>query len=367
MPDRRFFRIDRKWRLGELAAAIGIAPPPAAQAELPVTGVASLASAGPGDLAYYADPRERAAFAASAAAAILTSPELAAAATAPPGAVLLHTPQPAGGFATAVQALYGASLREVTAASGEAVAADAELGENVVLAPGVAIGPGARIGAGSEIGANAVIGPGVELGPGTRIGPGASLRCCVAGADLVVSAGARIGEAGFGFRPDGTGGFVDFPHLGRVVIGDHVSVGANSCIDRGALDDTVIGDWCRIDNLVQIGHNVRMGRRCILAGMVGIAGSVTLGDDVRMGGQSGAGDHVSIGAGALIAGGAYVGRDVAPGADLSGVPGVPLRQKQRELVLLKRMVAGDRAKNAAGAGSGDETDKDQDQGDGQDG
>jgi UDP-3-O-[3-hydroxymyristoyl] glucosamine N-acyltransferase len=161
----------------------------------------------------------------------------------------------------------------------------------------------------------------------------------VAGAEVVIFPGARIGQEGFGFVATPEGRYVTMPQLGRVVLGDRVEVGANSCIDRGALGDTVLGPGCRLDNLVQIGHNVRAGRGCVFVAHVGVAGSVTLGDFVQVGGQAGIAGHVSVGDRVRIAAQSGVMTDVPPGQSMAGSPALPAKESFRAVAALRRLAA----------------------------
>ena len=198
------------------------------------------------------------------------------------------------------------------------VADTAEIGENVRIGHHVYIGPGVRIGAGGVIEAGAVV------------------AHALIGGEVKILPGARIGQDGFGFVP-GPDGPVKVPQLGRVVIGVGVEIGANTTIDRGALDDTVIGDGCKIDNLVQIGHNVRLGRGCIIAAQTGISGSCVIGDGVMMGGQVGLADHLTVGAGAQLAAGSGLMRDVPPGEKWGGRPARPVKDWLRETAALSKL------------------------------
>jgi UDP-3-O-[3-hydroxymyristoyl] glucosamine N-acyltransferase len=219
-----------------------------------------------------------------------------------------------------------------------ATAAEACEDESVVLEPGVIVGAGARIGRGSRIGANTVIGPGVAIGRDCNVGSNVSIGFALIGDGVRILAGARIGEAGFG-ATGSRDGPIDIPQLGRVIIQDRVTVGANTCIDRGAYGDTVIGEHTKIDNLVMIAHNVRLGRGCLLAGHVGIAGSCVVGDNVMFGGRAGVGDHITIGDRARIAAGAGILADVPAGEVWSGYPAKPLRQSLREAVWLSKQAS----------------------------
>ncbi len=199
--------------------------------------------------------------------------------------------------------------------------------------------PSATVGAGADIGPNvsiapgAVIGPGVRLGAGTRIGVGASVYHSLIGEDVTIGPGARIGGAGFGFV-EGPEGLVRTPQLGRVVIGSRSEIGANTTIDRGALRDTIIGEGVKIDNLVQIGHNVSIGNHSVIAAQTGIAGSTEIGEGVMLGGQVGLADHLKVGSGARVAAGSGVMKDIGPGEKWGGLPARPFATWMREVAAL---------------------------------
>ena len=194
----------------------------------------------------------------------------------------------------------------------------------------------ATIGEGVIIGAHTYIGPGVEIGAGTVIYPNCSIICSKLGANCVINAGCRIGQAGFGFLPN-DGSILKVLQIGSVVVGDNVEIGANTCVDRGRVGATKIGDMTKIDNLVQIGHNVSIGQSCIICGQVGIAGSVTVGDGVMIGGNTGIADHVNIGPGVKIAGGSGVISDVKEGRTIGGFPAVDVVQWHRQSCILKNL------------------------------
>jgi UDP-3-O-[3-hydroxymyristoyl] glucosamine N-acyltransferase len=206
----------------------------------------------------------------------------------------------------------------------------AEIGANAVIAARAEIGPQCRIGP------CATIGEGVVLGPACRIGANASVSHAMLGARVYIYPGARIGQDGFGFAITETG-FLTVPQLGRVILEDDVEVGANSTIDRGASHDTVIGAGTRIDNLVQLGHNVRVGRGCVLVSQSGISGSTVLEDFVQIGAQAGLTGHLRIGAKARIGAQAGVMSDVAAGQAVVGSPALPLKEFFRNVAVLRKL------------------------------
>jgi UDP-3-O-[3-hydroxymyristoyl] glucosamine N-acyltransferase len=256
--------------------------------------------------------------------------------------VLIHE-RPYSAYAKALQLLYPTAGRP-SLATGEAtvsrranVSASAEFETDVVVEAGAVIGEGAAIGKGSHIHAGAVIGRNVRIGRNSTIGVNASIANALIGDRVLIHPGVCIGQDGFGFAM-GPGGHKKIAQIGRVIVQDDVEIGANSTIDRGSNRDTVIGEGTKIDNLVQIGHNVVIGRHCIIVGMAGIAGSATLGDYVVVAGQAGIVGHIHIGDGAQIGGGAGVNFDVAPGAKLMGYPAMDVRSWTKINMILKSMV-----------------------------
>jgi UDP-3-O-[3-hydroxymyristoyl] glucosamine N-acyltransferase len=204
------------------------------------------------------------------------------------------------------------------------------------IAPGSIVSGSAELARGVTVGPNATIGPGVVVGRGSVIGAGATVQCAVIGDLVRIGPGARIGGPGFGFAPiDGV--LTRVPQLGRVMIEDRVEIGSNSTVDRGAIGDTSIGEATKIDNLVQIGHNVRIGRGCVIASQVGVAGSVVIGDGVMIGGQAGFADHLTIGDGVRLAARAGLMHDVPAGETWGGAPAQPIRAWFREIAALRRL------------------------------
>jgi UDP-3-O-[3-hydroxymyristoyl] glucosamine N-acyltransferase len=186
------------------------------------------------------------------------------------------------------------------------------------------------------VGPHAVIGTGVEIGEDCDIGANVTIAFSLLGARVIIHPGVQIGQDGFGYT-SGPKGPVKVPQLGRVLVGDDVEIGANCTIDRGMLDDTVIGRGCKFDNLVQIAHNVVMGQGCIVVAQAGIAGSCVIGDGVMIGPQVGIIDHITVGSGAQIAGQSGVSADVPAKATMMGYPAKPIRQFWREIAALARL------------------------------
>jgi UDP-3-O-[3-hydroxymyristoyl] glucosamine N-acyltransferase len=218
------------------------------------------------------------------------------------------------------------------------VSPDARIAEGARIHETAVVAAGAEIGARARICANAIVGPGVVIGPDAVVGPGAVVMHAIIGARAAVLAGAVIGEAGFGFSP-GPEGLVRFPQLGRVVIGADVEIGANSTIDRGALGDTVIADGVKIDNLVQIGHNVRIGPHTVIAALVGVSGSTVIGAGALVGGQVGIAEHLRVGDGAQLAAQSGVMHDVPAGEKWGGSPAKAARVWLREIAALAKFAS----------------------------
>jgi len=329
MPDSRFYERLGPVTVAELAALTGAELVDLDLGGRPIDGVAPLSRAGAAQAGFLSDARYRVELASSAAGALFLRPGDAAAA--PVGAARLVTSDPQVAYGKAANRLH----RPHPPSSGPAIHAEAEIEADVILAAGVVVGAGARIGSGAVVGPNTVIGPGVAIGRGCRIGANVSIAFALIGDWVTILSGAVIGEAGFGVAGHG-GDLVDIPQLGRVIIQDHVTIGALTCIDRGAWDDTVIGEHTKIDNLVQIAHNVRIGRNCLMAAQTGLAGSVTVGDGAMFGGGVAVADHLNIGAGARIAGLTGVMRNMPPGEVWCGVPARPIREFMRETAWLIR-------------------------------
>jgi UDP-3-O-[3-hydroxymyristoyl] glucosamine N-acyltransferase len=334
-----FFQREGPFALAAVAARIGADMPAQADPGRMLEDVRPLAEAGPQDVTFFDNRKYLPQLAAAKSGACILAPAFTS--RLPVGAAALVMKAPYRGFALALQLFYPGAMRPRTAmyAAGEGVGnvhPTARIEDGACIEPGAVVGREARIGRGTTIAAGTVIGYRVVVGCDSYIGPGASVIHALVGDRVLIHAGVRIGQDGFGFAM-GPDGHIKVPQIGRVIVQDDVEIGANSTVDRGALKDTVIGAGSKIDNLVQIGHNVVLGRGCVIVGQTGIAGSAELGDFVVMGGQSGAVGHVRIGAGAQIAGGSHVKDDVPPGARMGGTPARPFREWAREIAAIRRL------------------------------
>ncbi len=299
-----------------------------------IKDVAPLDQAGQDDLSFLDNLKYKDAFEGTKAGAVIISKKMQE--FAPKGAVLLLSDNPYKSYALAAQLFYPDNFPPACVSDRAEIASSVQIGEGVIIEPFAIIEDGVKIGAGSWIGPNAHIGKNVEIGRKCRIGSGASISHALIGDAVRLYPGVRIGQDGFGFAID-PAGHVKVPQLGRVIIEDHVEIGANSTIDRGAGPDTVIGAGSWIDNLVQIGHNVKIGKGCILVAQSGVAGSTTLEDYAVLAAQAGVAGHLTIGSGARIAAQTGVMRDIEPGTEHMGYPSVPIKEFMRQVATLKRL------------------------------
>jgi UDP-3-O-[3-hydroxymyristoyl] glucosamine N-acyltransferase len=262
---------------------------------------------------------------------------------APPRLIVLRANDPYAAYVAVARKLYPAALRPSSifeaagVAAGAIVHHSARLEPGVVVDPGAVIGPRAALGRGTVIGATTVIGADVQIGRDCSIGPGASIMHALIGDKVIIHPGCRIGQDGFRYHST-PHEHTKVPQIGRVIIQDGVEIGAGTTIDRGGGGDTVIGEGTKIDNLVQIGHNVTIGRHCIIVAQCGLSGSVTLGDHVVLGGQVGIADHLEIGEGAMIGAKSGVVSNVPPGQKWLGFPARPGKEYFRTTALLLKAV-----------------------------
>ncbi|MBL8959456.1 MAG: UDP-3-O-(3-hydroxymyristoyl)glucosamine N-acyltransferase [Gemmatimonadetes bacterium] len=325
-PERRSLTARR---IAELTAGELIGDP-----EVSVGAVAPVERAGPGTVTFLASAKYAAAFAASQASVALVSPELA---ELPGVATRIVVRNPHEGMLALLPHLYAARRRrpgiDPTARLGRGV----QLGAQVEIGPYVVLGDGVVLGDRVTLGAHVVIGDGVTVGADTLLHPHVTVYSGSAlGARVIAHAGVRIGSDGFGYV-FGDGAHRKIPHVGRCLVEDDVELGANTTVDRGSIDDTVIGAGTKIDNLVQVAHNVRIGRLCLIMSQVGIAGSVRIGDGCVLAGQVGVSGHHVIGDRARLAAQAGVFGDIPAGETWSGYPARPHREALRAQAALFKL------------------------------
>lgn len=333
MADARFFPSAGPLRLADIAAAA--AARFEGDGERRFAGVAPLQAAGPDEVSFLDNRRYAEVLRESRAGAVVLHPDMAP--RLPAGAIGLLTAQPYLGFARVAALFHPEPAARPGIHATAVVAPDAVIGEGTEIGPHAVIGARAEIGPGCVIGPHAVVGDGVVLGAGCRLHPHAAISHCIAGSGVVLHPGSRVGNEGFGFATSAQGEHVTMPQLGRVILGDRVEIGANSTVDRGSQGDTVLGPGTRLDNLVQIGHNVRTGRGCIIVAQAGISGSTVLGDFVVVAAQAGMTGHLAIGDRARIAAQAGVMNDVPAGTDVVGSPSMPAKDYWRAIAELKRL------------------------------
>ena len=342
MPD--FLPNTRTLTIAEIVALTHAEPGPGVPLGAQITGIAPLDSASASDISFLDNSKYLGELATTRAGACLLLPRFTKAA--PPGLKFLLTAEPYRAFVSVARALFPDALRPSSLfgtrgrASEAHIHPAARLEAGVTVDPLAVIGPDAEIGAGTLIAAAAVVGSSVAVGRDCVIGAGATVSHALIGDRVIIHPGARIGQDGFGYLPS-PDGHVKIPQSRRVIIQDDVEIGANTTIDRGSTRDTIIGEGTKIDNLVQIAHNVRIGRHCLIAGQVGISGSAMVGDFVMLGGKVGIADHVTIGNGAKLGAQSGVMHDVPPGARWLGSPAQPMRDFMKGVAVLRRLARGD--------------------------
>lgn len=333
MIDKSFYKNNGPLTLGQVAEMTGSILVDTSKANEAIDDIATMEKAGHNEICFFYDRKAKARAGEIKAKACITTEDLKDFVA--DGVIVLISSDPKWAFLKLNQALYSEYKPEMSIAATASIDKTASIGRNCFIGENVVIEEDAVIGDNCRIEHNAVIARGCRIGNNCRIGVGAYISYCEMGDDCYVYSGARIGCDGFGFNFK-QGRHVRIPQIGRVIIGHDVEIGANACIDRGAMDDTVIGDGCRIDNLVQIAHNDVLGRGCVVVAQVGIAGSCTLGDYVVLGGQVGLADHLNIGSGAQIAAQSGIMRDVEPGAVVMGSPAVPFKDFMRQVSFLQK-------------------------------
>lgn len=328
--------------LAEIAALLHV-PAPAGHGDRSVTGMATLTEAGPGDLSFLGSDTYLKQFATTQAGAVIVQKRVklprdamgAAGATTPPVFVVddadLAVARLLERFAPPVP------RPPVGRHDSAFVAPSASVGEGSRIGPNVFVGDDSRIGRNVVLHPGVYVGASVSIGDGCELFPNVVLRERVSlGSRVIIHAGSVIGTDGFGYRWDGAR-HAKVPQIGRVVIEDDVEIGSCVCIDRAKFSTTRVGRGTKIDNLVQVGHNVVIGPHCIIVGQAGLAGSVTLGAGVILGGQSALRDHITLGDGSMVAACAGVAEDVDRKMIVSGLPALPHRQSLREQAALRRL------------------------------
>lgn len=334
MADPRFFKTPTPKTAAALADIAGGVLAGVSADGVMVSDVAPLDQAGAGHLSFLDNIRYKDQFISSKASVCIVSE--GAVAFAPKGMVLIVSKNPYKSYALVAQSFYPDDFPPADISGAAHVHPSVKIGKGCVIEAGAVIKANAVVGDGCWIEACAVIGEGVEIGAKSRIGSGATVSHAVIGSGVRLYPGVRVGQDGFGFAID-PAGHVKVPQLGRVIIGDHVEIGANSTIDRGAGPDTVIGSGTWIDNLVQIGHNVKIGRGCVLVAQSGVAGSTVMEDFSVLAAQAGVAGHLRIGMGARIGAKAGVMRDVPAGEEQLGAPAMPVREFMKQVATLKRL------------------------------
>lgn len=335
MPDPRFFNTKQTYTLGEIARLSGCLLNDESDAQVSVSSVAPIGTAGSGDITFLNNVKYIGKLSDSNARACILSEKHIL--KAPKGMALLIADDPYVAYAKTASLLHLDEKREHYISDKAYIADSAVIAKDCTINAGAYIGENAEIGSGTVIGVNSVIERGVVIGKNCRIQASVTISHAIIGNDCHIYTGVRIGQDGFGFATH-NGKHISVPQLGTVIIEDDVEIGANSTIDRGAGPDTIIGTGTRIDNLVQIGHNVQIGRGCVIVSQVGISGSTKLGDYVVIGGQAGIAGHLNIESGANIAAKSGIMSDIGAGETLGGYPAIPIKQWHRQTIALKKLV-----------------------------
>lgn len=301
--------------------------------DLPITGVAGIEEAGPGEVTFVANPKYLSALASTRASAVI----LDEGAPAPPCAAL-RTASPYVAFAKALELFAHVPRPPVGVDACSAIGRDVTFGKEVAIGPFVTIGDGASIGDGTIVYSHVAIGPGTRIGRHCILYSHVSLRERITVGDRVIlHAGVVLGSDGYGFARQADGTHYKVPQSGTVVIEDDVELGANTTVDRPPVGETRIGAGTKIDNLVQIAHGIHIGKRALIAAQTGIAGSTTLEDDVVFGGQVGVAGHITVAKGTVAAAQSGITNSTDPGSFLSGTPGIPNREWRKASVLFRRL------------------------------
>lgn len=333
MVDTRFFENRGPFSIAKIAEICEAEVQDTAKKEALIKDIAPMSKAGQDEICFFYDKKAKEKAKVIKATACVTTAEMAS--LIPEGVIVLISANPHLAALKLNTAFYQEPKPQPEIKPSAVISKTARIGENCFIGDCVVIEDNVKIGDNCVLEPGCVISRGCEIGNNCRIGVNAHISHCLMGNDCYIYSGARIGWDGFGFMFL-QGRHVKIPQVGRVIIGNDVEVGANSCIDRGALDDTVVGDGCRIDNFVQVAHNDKLGRGCVLVAQTGIAGSCNFGDYVVCGGQTGFADHVNVGSGAQVAAQSGIMRDIEPGAVVMGTPAVPIKDFMRQVAFLQK-------------------------------
>ena len=338
MADPVFFAPSRKLTIGDIADFTGARLRDPKLAPRSVARLSSLKDAVEGSLVFVEGKKNADGLSSINAAGVLCSEAVVD--SVPSHIAALVTRNPQRDFASVGRMLFPASVKPVSwfgetgVSSAAIIHPTAHIEDGATIEAGAVIGKDVSVGSGTLIASTAVIGEGSQIGRNSYIAPGVTVQCAFIGNQVSLHPGVRIGQDGFGYVP-GPAGLEKVPQLGRVIIQDNVEIGANTTIDRGSLNDTVIGEGTKIDNLVQIAHNVRIGRFCIVAAHCGISGSCVIGDQTMLGGRVGLADHLIIGSRVQIAAASGVMNDIPDGERWGGIPARPIKQWFRDIANIR--------------------------------
>ena len=337
-----FFKQPSSSTLADIAALTKALLVDSSRANQEIRGLASLDEAGPMHLAFFDNLKYADLLASTKAGAVLVSSRFEA--KVPAHVAVLRAAKPFHAFVQVAREWHADALRPQSWLATDGIAPSAiidpsaRLEDGVIVDPLAVIGPRVEIGSGTVIGAGAVIAADVRIGRDCNVGAKTTIQFALIGNDVLIHPGCNIGQDGYGFIFFGPEGHLKVPQTGRVVIQNNVEVGAGTTIDRGSLRDTVIGEGTKIDNQVQIGHNVTIGRHCLLAAQIGLAGSLTIGDNVALGAKVGINNHLKIGDGAQVTAMSGVKDDIPPNGRWGGYFAKPTKEWFREIIAVERLV-----------------------------
>ncbi len=334
-----FFKaIDKKFTLEEIAeltdSTVGSSLSSQDQKDVLIENIASLEKANATNIAFFANPQYLDQLKKTKAGACFISKNYVS--HLPSSCVAMVSQNPYASYARLLNIFFPRHLEDSYISENALIAKSAKIGKNVTIKDGSVIGENVVIGDNTSIGYNTVIYDGVEIGKNTKIHSSVSIKYAKIGANVVIYDGVRIGQKGFGYAAF-TSGHIPIRHVGDVVIEDEVEIGANSCIDRAVFESTIVGKGTKIDNLVQIAHNVEIGKHCVLAAQAGIAGSTKIGDFVSVAGQAATAPHLKVGNGASLGPKTGAWTDIKEKEVVMGYPAVPYNQFWRHQVILKQL------------------------------